>query len=441
VFVSQEDVSFAIPFIDEDIPLYLDPFLLWKSPSQQDNALHGMLLNSFNSFGKAYVEGREQFALDALISISECREVGFGSGKSKRGTRISKRQAKLILNLFQEIPRFHNQGFMHFEEIQLYVENISKDRISDISCNLLKSFLIDFTQQECMKHGIPMVLFDNLIVYDSSRQCFVTETINLPCNPEDNTPIVLVPKRWLRFTPWINFDDYYEKAFIKEGEEDNLKKPSILEHNRKNYDMVALYVSEKERTSDGCKNDPLFRQIPVTSAKKSLGTILSLATGIGNRADRKFEDQSTRLMASLLYPHLDFAQAQSRVESGTLIRDLVFYNNCDYPFLKELHNDYECKQIVIEMKNVQELIRDHVNQLNRYLTDQFGRFGIMLTRNAPKKSIMKNLVDLWSGQRKCIIVLTDEDVKMMVNVFETKQRDPLEVIKKKYVEFMRQCPS
>mgnify|MGYP000629897319 CR=1 FL=1 len=27
-------------FLDEDIPLYLDPFLLWKSPSQQDNALH-----------------------------------------------------------------------------------------------------------------------------------------------------------------------------------------------------------------------------------------------------------------------------------------------------------------------------------------------------------------------------------------------------------------
>ncbi len=28
---TQEQVDFAIPFLDEDIPLYLDPFLLWKS--------------------------------------------------------------------------------------------------------------------------------------------------------------------------------------------------------------------------------------------------------------------------------------------------------------------------------------------------------------------------------------------------------------------------
>ena len=36
--IAQEEVDFAIPFLDEDIPLYLDPFLLWKSSSLQDNA-------------------------------------------------------------------------------------------------------------------------------------------------------------------------------------------------------------------------------------------------------------------------------------------------------------------------------------------------------------------------------------------------------------------
>ena len=53
--ITQEEVDFAIPFLDEDIPLYLDPFLLWKSPSQQDNALHLILLNSFNKMGKMYL--------------------------------------------------------------------------------------------------------------------------------------------------------------------------------------------------------------------------------------------------------------------------------------------------------------------------------------------------------------------------------------------------
>ena len=52
---------------------------------------------------------------------------------------------------------------------------------------------------------------------------------------------------------------------------------------------------------------------------------------------------------------------------------------------------------------------------------------------------MRNTIDLWSGQRKCILCLTDEDVKLMVDVYESKQRDPMEVINKKYVEFIRMC--
>ena len=40
------------------------------------------------------------------------------------------------------------------------------------------------------------------------------------------------------------------------------------------------------------------------------------------------------------------------------------------------------------MKNVNEVSREHINQLNRYLSEQFGRFGIILTRNPLKKNIM-----------------------------------------------------
>ena len=56
------------------------------------------------------------------------------------------------------------------------------------------------------------------------------------------------------------------------------------------------------------------------------------------------------------------------------------------------------------------------------------------------KKIFKNTVDLWSGQRKCILILDDEDLKMMWQIYESKQRLPIDVINKKYVEFTRACP-
>jgi hypothetical protein len=441
--ITQEEVDFAIPFLDEDIPLYLDPFLLWKSPSQQDNALHLILINSFNKLGATYLknEDKRELIAENLAGLSECSEVGLGSGKTKKGLKISINTAKEILDLFSIVPQYKTGGFSHFEEIQLYVNNISKDRISDFACNFLKSFLIDFTQDECKKYNIPVRKFANIKVFNPKTCSIDEEKLSLPYNPEDETPIIFVPKRWLRHTPWINYDDYFVNAYVKEGEEDKIEKPKVLEYNRYNYGMITAYIAAKERTQADCKNDPLFKQIPVISAKKCLNQIVKLPSGKTDNADKKFENSCTKLFASLLYPHLDFAQAQSRIDSGTQIRDLIFYNNCSFPLLKELYDKYDCRQIVFEMKNVNEVSREHINQLNRYLSEQFGRFGIIITRNPLKKSIMRNTIDLWSGQRKCILCLTDEDIRLMVDVYENKQRDPMEVINKKYVEFIRMCPS
>ena len=92
------------------------------------------------------------------------------------------------------------------------------------------------------------------------------------------------------------------------------------------------------------------------------------------------------------------------------------------------------------MKNVAEIERTHVYQLNRYLAYELGRFGILVTRNPLKKAIMKRTIDLSSGQRKAIVALTDTDIEQMVEVFDSKQREPIDVITKKYAEFRRACP-
>lgn len=110
-------------------------------------------------------------------------------------------------------------------------------------------------------------------------------------------------------------------------------------------------------------------------------------------------------------------------------------------FLNDIYNDYGNSQLVVEMKNVAKIDRDHINQLNRYLQNGIGYFGIFLTRNPLQKAMYRNTVDLWSSQRKCIISLTDDDLKLMVNVYESKQRSPIDVLKKKYIEFRRSCPS
>lgn len=439
----QSEMDFAIPFMDEDIPLYVDPFLLWNSPSQMDNMLHSGMLSSFNSLGSIYIDGKEQAAIDNLIFLSECDEVGLGLSKSRKGRPINAETAKNILELFKMIPKVQQYGLKHFEQIQLLVDQISKDRISDIACSLLKSFLIDYTIDQCQKLGIPLQQVE-LHRYDYKRSKIIKESVKLPVNEESKQSVLFVPKRWLRFTPWLNYDDYFKHYLINniEKEYDGTKnRIEILKYNRENFGQIEKYVALKETNRGECQNDPLFSKISVVSARRKVENIKKLPSGKSGKADKEYEELMGQVLTSFLYPHLDFAAEQSRIESGTQIRDLIFYNNISTDFLKEIRETYDCKQIVIELKNVQKIEREHINQLNRYMSDSFGRFGIIFTRNKPTKQMFKNTIDLWSGHRRCILIMDDSDLSLMETCEHGKQRKAIEVLKKKYIDFTRMCPN
>ena len=190
------------------------------------------------------------------------------------------------------------------------------------------------------------------------------------------------------------------------------------------------YVAAKERTAADCTNDPLFRQLPGLSLRKSLEVIKAIPRGEKDENDKKYEREVVRLLPSAFYPHLDFAKAQSRTESGLLIRDLVFYNNRNHPFLDELTRNTTAARSSFEMKNVNELARTAINQLNRYLTPEFGRFGVILTRRMPLPKIYRNTIDLWAGQRRCVLIMDDYDLEQIVPL-QSKQRDPIDVLKRK----------
>ena len=70
------------------------------------------------------------------------------------------------------------------------------------------------------------------------------------------------------------------------------------------------YIEAKERSFVDCHNDPLFMQLPLTSAKRKMREISKLPTGKTDNADKKYEEYVVQLLASLLYPHLDFAQGK-----------------------------------------------------------------------------------------------------------------------------------
>ncbi len=77
------------------------------------------------------------------------------------------------------------------------VDSFSKDRVSDIACNFIQSYLVDYTIEQSEKYGIPIEKIKLENIYDSKTNTFGEEETHLPINPETKSPILFTPKRWL----------------------------------------------------------------------------------------------------------------------------------------------------------------------------------------------------------------------------------------------------
>jgi hypothetical protein len=442
---TQEDVPFLIPHLREDIRLAIDPFLLWKSELPEYQRRHDQLVSFLDRVRTEELSGRRATGASMLLRTSEARELGLGYSRgTKAGSAIGPTLATSIMETYSSVPQLIERGLSHIEMLGLIVPRVAEDRISDLTGSVLKRFFIDYTREQADAFGIPMSTFVIDNVWDADRMDWSVERTRLPFNPLDGSPILFAPLDILRHLPWINYEDYYRSAFAKfvlpaDTAGRKVAKTAVLEYNRNNFAAVQQYVAYKESTASLCSPAALFEPLRLDTLKRKMAEVRALPTGKADGSDKKYEDRMYDLLSSLLYPELEYAESQVRTVSGAHIRDIIFYNDGKTTFLADIRERFDARQVVFELKNVKEISGEHVNQLYRYLDDEFGRFGILVTRNPLPPAVKRNIVDLHSSKRAVILVLHDGDIELMVNVLESGRR-PAEVLTKAYVEFTRWLP-
>jgi hypothetical protein len=443
--IRQDEVDFVVPHLNEDLPLCLDPFLLWKSDRSDYQELHSALLKFIGEIQTQARAGRTTSAHMLLSEIREPSELGLGyCQNTKRGSAIGPVLRSAIVQLFRETPQLEDAGLDHIEILALLVPKIGEDRLGDITASVLKKWLADFTTQQCKDLGIPTQRY-RLNGWDGDRLDWRPFDARLPYDPADGSSVLLAPLDLLRRLPWINYPDYYKSTYsrlvLQAGQSmRTVAKENVLAYNRTNYNLVRRYVHHRENQSDACRPDPLFTPLQLDTLKRKATQIRALPPGRANGADKKFEALAFDLLSSLLYPELDLAGSQERTISGAHIRDIIFHNDGKTTFLQDLREMYRARQLVFELKNVASLETEHVNQLYRYLDDEeMGHYGILVSRKPPPRSVQQNIIDLHSSKRTAIICLDDSDIDLMVQLLDSRRR-PVEALRKKHVEFSRRLP-
>ena len=442
--ISQEEADFAIPRLQEDIPLYVDPFLFWISDNAQYRELHQRLVGFFRLVARRVSEGDATGAAQLLAGCEEQPALGLGyASSSKRGSSIGSKLIAEILRVHRDVPQLRDGTIRHIEELQLVVPGLAEDRISDTAAAILKDFFINYSAARAVEHGISTRHARLGNVYDARREAWVPSNESaLPYNPADNSPILLAPLNLLRRLPWINYPDYYRSGYsarVLLADRRRIAKQAVLDFNTRTYVEVQRYVSEKERTGHNCRPDPLFEPFAPATLRAKFQELRNLPAGRSGGADRRFEYLASDILTSLLYPTLEFAQSRVRTVSGAHIRDLIFYNDGKGEFWRDLRDRYDARQPVFELKNVGALDPDHVDQLLRYLDPEFGRLGVLVTRHPTPAAVQRNLVDLHSAKRIAILCLNDRDIELMLAMVDSG-RHASEVLKKSFVDFTRLLP-
>jgi hypothetical protein len=428
--VSQYAVDFVIPRLGIDLPLGIDPFLLFKSRDREYAELHDLILDVFNAGISALRTGARVEAA-RIFDFPEVPEIGFGyTNSGKRGSGVGTFLSGLIIETLAGSPSLQERGVKHVEEMQLVSAGIGPDRISDITANILKRFLIDYTRRQCELWALPVKRHVPVShIYRPSSGAWEDSYEDLPVSTVDGSPILLVPRRLVRALPWINYDDFLRtefSAYLKAKRESvrlggaphSTAKTEVVTVTRSDISLVERYVRSRVQQSADAR--PAFDYIDENSCREA-EAIKNRLSGIppGRESAADYQRLVLEAMNYLFSPELIDGQPEVRTVDGTERRDIIFTNDSDESFWQYVRTEHSGILVMFEAKNTDTLDLVAINQTATYLGDRIGRLGVIVTRRAPPETIRRKTFSVWndsSPNRKVILTLNDAQLLELLDL-------------------------
>ncbi|TAL04333.1 MAG: hypothetical protein EPO08_01590 [Rhodospirillaceae bacterium] len=316
-----------------DLPLFIDPFLLFNSKQSKYRQLHDDIIQYLVFLkGKALAGQVDEHLLRAWYCFPEVRQTWLGfteGGNDGRGLGMDFAKA-LHGSLHDLFPDFGEEQVTqgsHLEKVCLIKDGVGRDNISDFTTNLIKGYLYGYTEdfakthlreQQCRRISIRNVVFN----YDT--ETWEAREFVLPWVNGDH--VVLTPKDILtRDENWINRVD-----LLREFEEIPLAIPDQqLRAQVNNYFYKALTVrkdrepTQKEQMAAAAQTIREFPQVIdyyIRSKENNGGKATNISAARVRFSEAIFNAQIRELQAILStgtfykIPTNTYEEAHARIE-------------------------------------------------------------------------------------------------------------------------------
>jgi hypothetical protein len=198
-----------------DLPLFIDPFLLFNSRKPRYKELHESIVQYLIFLRDKSQSGPiEEGLLRAWYCFPEVEQnwLGFSkAGNAGHGLGIDFARAlhQSLHTLFADLGTERITKGTHLEKVCLIREGVGRDNISDFVTNLIKGYLCLYTQEFALAN-IESALLKEIAVkeveFNYETETWETRTYTLPWS--DGNFVLLTPKDLLtRDENWINRHD------------------------------------------------------------------------------------------------------------------------------------------------------------------------------------------------------------------------------------------
>lgn len=263
-----------------DLPLFIDPFLLFNSTEPAYQELHAAMIQYLAFLRDRSVEGSiNDGLLEAWFTFREVRQnwLGFsvtGNGGTGLGMDFARALHRNLNSIFIGFGKEKITKGTHIEKLCLIRDGVGRDNISDFTTNLIKDFLITYTERFATEHledSKCRIWSVEKTTFNYQTQTWSTRRARLPTFQNDF--VILTPKDILtRDETWINrrdlidsfheiaqtipnealraqIDNYFRQQLSRDAKEKEIRAAQA--HTIEQFPvLIEQYIKEKEDHGD-----------------------------------------------------------------------------------------------------------------------------------------------------------------------------------------------
>jgi hypothetical protein len=150
--VTLEDYGALNICLTADLPLFIDPFLLFASYKPEYQRLHTEVVEHLIFLKEHAIDSSEEDVNFSLFRFPEIKQNWLGMSKyGNDGKGLGKKFARSAINAFNGFYRDFGEEDItedsHIEKLTLVKSGVGKDFISDFTTNLIQEYLLEYTEK------------------------------------------------------------------------------------------------------------------------------------------------------------------------------------------------------------------------------------------------------------------------------------------------------